>query len=190
MDVLWSNHMDVNSKAPKVLQQSLKGLGAAIRKARLAVNMRAPPPLLPMRHIRPCPSHAAMGRVSTLSTSVFGTFIAILLAGCSTSSSLLVDPGHYSAYHCDAMPEKLKEIQKRQQELSNLVTRANDGGGGALIGTIAYRADYENAIGEEKVLRRAAAEKNCNLPPPEPAVAPTPAAYGPQPAFQSDQGIH
>jgi hypothetical protein len=45
-----------------------------------------------------------------------GMFIAILLAGCSTSGSLLVDPGHYSVYHCDAMPEKLKGIQKRQQE--------------------------------------------------------------------------
>jgi hypothetical protein len=82
-----------------------------------------------------------------------GMFIAILLAGCSTSGSLLVDPGHYSVYHCDAMPEKLKGIQKRQQELSNLMARASEGGGGVLIGTMAYRADYESAIGEEKVLR-------------------------------------
>jgi hypothetical protein len=79
-----------------------------------------------------------------------GMFIAILLAGCSTSGSLLVDPGHYSVYHCDAMPEKLKGIQKRQQELSNLMARASEGGGGVPIGTMAYRADYESAIGEEK----------------------------------------
>ena len=50
---------------------------------------------------------------------------------------------------------------------------------------LSYRADYENAVGEEKVLRRAAAEKKCDLPPPP---AP-PAAPGAAPVFQSDQGI-
>ncbi len=187
MDFVWMPFDRTNSKAPK---SSSQAQGATIRKARVAVNVRAPPSLSPMRHNRPWPSHAAIGRVWTVSTSVFGTSIAILLAGCSTSGSLLVDPAHYSVYHCDVMPEKLREIQDRQQELSNLMARANEGGGGALIGTMAYRADYENAIGQEKVLRRAAAEKNCNLPPPKPAVEPTSAAYGPQPAFQSDQGIH
>jgi hypothetical protein len=48
---------------------------------------------------------------------------------------------------------KRNAIQERQQELSNLMARASEGGGGVLIGTMAYRADYENAIGEEKVLR-------------------------------------
>jgi hypothetical protein len=135
--------------------------------------------------------HAGYRRV--FASVAFGALVALLLAGCSTSDSWLVDPAHYSAYHCDALPAKLKAIQEREQELSNLMARASEGGGGVLIGTMTYRADYEKAIGEEKVLRRAAAEKNCNLPPPAPAVAPTPAAYTPPAApaaFQSDQGIH
>jgi hypothetical protein len=68
-----------------------------------------------------------------------------------------------------------------------------------LIGNLTYRADYENALGEEKVLRRTAAEKKCDLPPPAQPASSTPTAYTAAPAapaapaagpvFQSDQGI-
>lgn len=50
------------------------------------------------------------------------------------------------------MPGQLQGIQQRQRELSNLMARASEGGGGALIGTMSYRMDYERAIDEEKVL--------------------------------------
>ena len=66
----------------------------------------------------------------------------------------------------------------------------------ALIGNLTYRADYESAVGQEKVLRRAAAEKKCDLPPPPappasatPAAAPPPAAPAAAPVFRSDQAI-
>ena len=110
----------------------------------------------------------------------------------------MIDPGHYSAYHCDGLAARLKALQAREQDFSNLMQRASEGGG-ALIGNLTYRADYEKALGEEAVLRRAAAEKRCDLPqPPQPAsstpaaysaapVAPPPPANGP--VFQSDHGI-
>ncbi len=104
---------------------------------------------------------------------------ASLMSGCSTSDGLttvLIDPGHYSAYHCDGLVARLKALQAREQELSNLMARASEGGGGALIGNLTYRADYENTVGQEKVLRRTAAEKNCDLTAPLPPGAPAPAA--------------
>jgi hypothetical protein len=129
--------------------------------------------------------------------------LAALLGGCASGGgvgTLLIDPGHYSVYHCDGLANRLKALQAREQELSNLMLRASEGGGGALIGNLTYRADYENALGEEAVLRRAAAEKKCDLPPPPQPVPSTPAAYSaspgapPPPAggsvFQSDRGIH
>jgi hypothetical protein len=132
--------------------------------------------------------HAGYQRVSA--GLAFAAFIALLLDGCSTSTALLADPARFSVYHCDAMPGQLQGIQQRQRELSNLMARASEGGGGALIGTMSYRMDYERAIDEEKVLRRVAAEKNCNLPPPAPTVAPTPpAAPAAPPVLQSDQAI-
>jgi predicted small secreted protein len=127
--------------------------------------------------------------------------VAGLLAGCSTSDGVgafIIDPGHYSVYHCDGLAARLKVLLVREQELSNLMERASEGGGGVLIGNLSYRADYENAVGEEKVLRRTAAEKKCELPPPAAPVSPTPAAYTAPPApaappgapiFQSDQTI-
>jgi hypothetical protein len=127
---------------------------------------------------------------------------AALLSGCATSdvtTTLMIDPAHYSVYHCDGLQARLKALQTREQELSNLMVRASEGGGGALIGNLTYRADYENALAEEKVLRRTAAEKKCDLPPPPQPAASTPAAYTAAPAapaapnagpvFQSDQGI-
>jgi len=113
-------------------------------------------------------------------------------------TTLLIDPAHYSVYHCDGLVARLKTLQGREQELSNLMLRASEGGGGALIGNLTYRADYENILAEEKILRRTAAEKKCDLPPPPaPPVSSAPAAYtAPPPAapaaapvFQSDQGI-
>ena len=111
-------------------------------------------------------------------------------------STLLVDPARYAAYHCDGLATRLKWLQAREQELSNLILRASEGSGGALIGNLTYRADYESAVGDEKVLRRVAAEKKCDLPPPPappasapPAAGPPPAAPAAVPGFQSDQAI-
>ncbi len=125
-----------------------------------------------------------------------------LLGGCSTSdtySTAMIDPAHYSVYHCDGLVTRLKALQTREQDLANLMARASEGGGGgALIGNLTYRADYENALAEEKILRRSAAEKNCDLnaPPPAP-VAPTPAAFAAPPGkhsgttvLQTNQSAH
>lgn len=129
---------------------------------------------------------------------------AALLSGCATSdvtTAFMIDPAHYAAYHCDGLQARLKALQAREQELSNLMVRAGEGSGGALIGNLTYRADYENVLGEEKLLRRTAAEKKCDLPPPQQPQPPSsmPAAYTAAPAapaapnagpvFQSDQGI-
>jgi len=146
------------------------------------------------------PSRAPIDRAGYSWVFASAALVALSLVGCSTiqssmeSSSFWTDPGRYTFYHCDALPAQLNAIQKRRKELFDLMARASEGGGGALIGTMTYRADYEKTFGEEKVLRHAAAEKNCDLPPPAPVVATTPAAPpsapAVPPAFQSDQGIH
>jgi hypothetical protein len=131
------------------------------------------------------------------------------VSGCSTNDgigSFIIDPGHYSVYHCKDLATRLQALLAREKDLSNLMDKASEGSGGLVIANLSYRADYENAVGEEKVLRRTAAEKKCELPPPSVPVAPTPAVYStpptssppvysaPPPAaagpvFQSDQTI-
>jgi hypothetical protein len=107
-----------------------------------------------------------------------------LLAGCATDGpgALMVDPGRYSVYHCDGLAARLKALLAREQDLTNLMQRASEGGGGALIGNLTYRADYENTLSEEKLLRRTAAEKKCELPPPAVPASPTQAVYSAPPA--------
>jgi hypothetical protein len=133
---------------------------------------------------------AAIGPVCVL--------VAGIVAGCTMSDGVggfMIDPAHYSVYHCDGLVARLKVLLAREQELSNLMDKANEGGGGAVIGNLSYRADYENMVGEEKLLRRTAAEKKCELPALVSPTLPTPAAYSAPPTsatvpiFQSDQTI-
>jgi len=96
------------------------------------------------------------------------------LAGCSNGAgTLLVDPGHYSAYHCNDLAARWKVLTARDKELRDLIDRADQGGGGAVIGSLAYRSDYESVRSEERLLQRTAIDKNCD--------------FGTQ--FQSDQVI-
>jgi hypothetical protein len=100
-----------------------------------------------------------------------------MLSGCASGDGwgpYIVDPGHYSVYHCKDFAPKLTSLIARERQLSSLMDRASEGGGGVVIANLSYRAEYEDILGEEKVLRRAAAEKNCDLG---------------SPAFQSDQTI-
>jgi hypothetical protein len=149
-----------------------------------------------------CQRRTAVRAGAPLGAAAAGLLVVGLLAGCSTSDGVgtfIVDPGRYSVYHCDGLTARLKAVLTREEELSNLMQRASDGGGGALIGNLSYRADYENALGEEKVLRRTAAEKKCELPPPGAPASPAPTAYTAPPApapapasgpvFQSNQNI-
>ena len=90
----------------------------------------------------------------------------VVLAGCSMTDgagSILVDPGHYVAYHCNELPARWKVLVAREKQLRGLIDKANEGGGGAVIGSLAYRTDYESVLTEEKLVQRAAAEKNCGF---------------------------
>jgi hypothetical protein len=138
-------------------------------------------------------------------TAVGLVFAAATLAGCSFSdglSSYLVDPGHYSVYHCKDLVVRLNQLLAREKDLRNLMDRASEGGGGAVIGALSYRTDYEKVLADEAVLRRTAAEKKCELGPPPSSQLPGPSAApaSPPPAtpsvpptrsiYQSDQIIH
>jgi hypothetical protein len=98
------------------------------------------------------------------------------LAGCGLSNgpgTLFVDPGRYEAYHCNDLVTRWKALTDREKELRALMDKASQSGSGAVIGAVAYRADYESVLTEEKLVQREASEKNCELTK----------------TFQSDQSI-
>jgi hypothetical protein len=105
--------------------------------------------------------------------------VAAALAGCGEGAgTLLIDPGRYSAYHCKDIAAQWKVLVAREKELHDLMARADQGGGGgAIIGSLAYRTDYESVRSEERLLQREAVAKNCN------------ATTQSTSQFQSDQAI-
>jgi len=107
---------------------------------------------------------------------VAAVMLAAALGGCGAgggAGSLLVDPGRYSAYHCNDLAARWKVLVAREKELRALMERADQGGGGGVIGSLAYRPEYDSVLGEERLLQRTAAAKNCS----------------PAQQFQSDQII-
>ena len=102
--------------------------------------------------------------------SGLGLLVAgVTLAGCALDEGpgqLAVDPGRYQFYHCNDLATRMGALQSRENELRSLIAKASEGGGGTVIGALAYRADYEAVLSEQKMLQRTAAEKKCPIVPP------------------------
>jgi hypothetical protein len=102
---------------------------------------------------------------AALRGALFGLGMAAL-GGCGMSDgpgALLIDPGRYSAYHCNDLAARWKVLVAREKDLRALMDKADQTAGGAVIGSLAYRTDYDSVIGEERLLQRTAVEKNCNF---------------------------
>jgi hypothetical protein len=91
-----------------------------------------------------------------------------MLSGCATSGdssvTLLADPGKYQYSSCEQMALQRKTWTTREQELKQLMDRAEQGAGGAVVNALAYKADYVAATEELKMLERAARSKHCASP--------------------------
>jgi hypothetical protein len=108
----------------------------------------------------------------------FGVGAAIALGGCGSFrtdgvASLAVDPARYDGLHCKDLAAQWNGLVTREKQLRNLIDKASEGGGGAVIATVAYRGDYDTVLEQQRVLKRTAAEKNCEL----------------EHSYNSDQGI-
>ena len=92
----------------------------------------------------------------------------VALGGCGLSENaktLLVDPSRYEGYHCKDLIGQWNGLLAQEKSLRSLMGKADDASGGAVIGAITYRTDYETVLAEKKVLQRTAAEKQCSLGP-------------------------
>jgi len=123
---------------------------------------------------RKCSRPGAFGLIGILAVGA--------LVGCGISEggvgTLALDPGRYVLYHCSDLVARLNALIAREKELRNLMDKAGESTGGALIGALSYRTEYETVLSDQKLVRRVAAEKKCDLGP-----------LGPPPTYQSDQTI-
>lgn len=103
--------------------------------------------------------------------------LAPLLLGCAQNLDLGIlyaAPGKYDYLRCEDLKPRLAASLKREKELTDLMNRANQGAGGAVVNVVAYSADLAQVRADMKILRQAAATKNCGNIDPAPAEA-TPA---------------
>jgi hypothetical protein len=90
----------------------------------------------------------------------------VALAGCGLSNSLgqlMVDPGMFDEYRCNDLITRWDALNIREQELRANMSRASQGGGGTVIGTVAYGPEYQTVLSQKKMLQQDAAAKNCEL---------------------------
>ncbi len=96
------------------------------------------------------------------------------LAGCAANLDLgllYAAPGKYDFLRCEDLPARLAAALKREKELIDLMNRANQDPGGAVVNVVAYSADLAQVRADIKVIRRAAADKNCGSIEPQEATA-------------------
>ena len=81
---------------------------------------------------------------------------ALIVTGCGSDGpgAIRVDPGKYTFYKCDDLARRWKALITREDELKGLIEKANESAAGAVIGSVAYRSDYEAVLSEEKMLQR------------------------------------
>jgi hypothetical protein len=106
-------------------------------------------------------------RVSTIRAMSLALVLACA-AGCSSSSNFSVmmfaDPGKYQYHTCQQIAEAAKTASGRADKLRKLIETAEQGAGGALVGTLAYRGEYRTVQEELSVIENAAHTKNCLTP--------------------------
>jgi len=89
------------------------------------------------------------------------------LAGCAIGGNpavLFADPAKYQFSSCEQLAKHRKELSTREQELRQLMDRAEQGTGGALVNVLAYKGDYIAATEELSLIDSTATSKKCDTP--------------------------
>ncbi len=84
--------------------------------------------------------------------------VAFGAAACSTSSNfqvmLFADPGKYEYHTCDQILKAGEGVAERELKLRELIQKAEQGAGGAIVSTVAYRGEYRTVVEELAVIDR------------------------------------
>ena len=92
--------------------------------------------------------------------------LASVIVGCSSIAdngmTILADPGTYQYSTCEGLGIKRQTLMKKEQELRQLMDRAEQSAGGAVVNVLAYKGDHVAAVEELQLIERAARAKNCD----------------------------
>ena len=113
------------------------------------------------QHDKPWPA-----RVTLIALAIGGLLVE--LSACSSAGdnqlTFFAEPGIYRYHSCDQIANIRKYWSTREQELKELMAKAEKSTGGAVINVIAYQTDYVTAREQVGVLDATARSKNCKTP--------------------------
>jgi hypothetical protein len=120
------------------------------------------------------PPHASQqdkprpARATLIALALGGLSLGPVLSACSSAGdsqlTFFADPGVYQYHSCDQIANIRKHWSTREQELRELMAKAEKSTGGAAINVIAYQTDYVNAKEQLGVIDATARSKNCKTP--------------------------
>jgi hypothetical protein len=90
-----------------------------------------------------------------------------LLAACASEIShpltggFFADPGQYEFFSCEQIAASRMGLKAREQELKQLIDRAEQGTGGAFVSAIAYKGDHRAVREQLQVIDATARDKKC-----------------------------
>jgi curli biogenesis system outer membrane secretion channel CsgG len=105
-------------------------------------------------------------RITPLTALIFPA----LLAACASEISnpltggFFADPGLYEFHSCEQIAAIRTGLKARQQELTQLIERAEKGTGGVFVSAIAYKGDYRAVQEQLQVIDATARDKKCKSP--------------------------
>jgi hypothetical protein len=92
--------------------------------------------------------------------------LATTFAGCSSLAdngmTIFADPSKYQYSTCEGLARQRQTWTTKEQELRQLMIRAEQSAGGAVVNVLAYKGDHVAAREELQLLDRAARAKNCD----------------------------
>ena len=103
-------------------------------------------------------------RVSSFVALLFSTILVGCTSALESPITVFADPGRYEFFNCEQLAVHRVAVKARQQELKQLMDRAEQSTGGRLVNVIAYKGDYVAATEELQVIDMTLRVKKCSSP--------------------------
>jgi hypothetical protein len=105
-------------------------------------------------------------RITLFAVLIFPAFLAACASEISNplTGGFFADPGLYEFYSCEQIAANRIALKAREQELKQLMDRAEKGTGGAVVNVIAYKGDYRAVQDQLQVIDATARDKKCKAP--------------------------
>jgi hypothetical protein len=97
---------------------------------------------------------------------VAAILLLIACGGCSmaldeSSGVYAAQPGKYDFLDCPTLLQRRQSTAAREAEITALMERANQGGGGAVVNALVYRDQLNLVRADRQLIQRTADEKRC-----------------------------